>query len=164
MNENTKVLVMLGAVFAIAVGFQIATNYIPSIIEGSKPVEEQKAGETVQEDIKIKLQSALDKYIEQSKTTEEVDEDNNEKKQTDKDPYHKRNIPKSFAEFVSYQENKPDKATISLEDYQEQMAEDEPVKGLDSKTLVIRLVNNETKKPETYVYLLNTTHVSLADI
>ncbi len=53
---------------------------------------------------------------------------------------------------------------ISLEDYAEHMAEKEPVKGLESKTLVIKLIHPKTKKPEAHVYLLNTTHVSLADL
>lgn len=158
MNENTRPLYLIGFIFLIALGFQVFTNYIPSIIDTGKDKQEVKKFETFQDELKDKLQTALDKYI---KTAEQQTAKATEEQSTSKNIVSKR-TPKYFSNFINYKENKPKDATFSLDDYAERFSGKDPVKGLDSKTLVIKLINPKTNKEETAVFLLNNTYISLA--
>lgn len=151
IDEKNRTMVILGVIFALAILYQIATNYIPSVIESTKPVEEAQQAETVKETIKNHLQTALEKYIKNEEQKEE----------------NKNNPvigPKVFSDFVSYQENKPDKATLSLDDFAQNFTGEKPVEGLESKTLVIQIKDPKTQKDETAVYLLNKNFVSMTEL
>lgn len=158
MDKNTRPLLLIGFIFLVALGFQVFTNYIPSIIETTQEKETTKKAETIQEELKNKLQTALDKYIEKAEQQIAKDE---EKETTSKNIVSKR-TPKFFSDFVTYKDNKPEESTFSLDDYSEILSGEEPVKGLESKTLVLKITDPKTNKEEIVVLLLNSVFITQA--
>lgn len=160
MDKNSGPLILIGCIFLIALGFQVFTNYIPSIIETGEDKETTKKAETIQEEFKNNLQTALDKYI--KKAEQRIAKDQETGKDTPTVNGVSKRTPKYFSNFVSYKDNKPEDATFSLDEYSDKLAGDEPVKGLESKTLVLKVINPKTKKEETAVFLLNSVFITLA--
>lgn len=158
MDDNTRPLILIGVIFLAALGFQVFTNYIPSIMETGQEKNATKKAETLQEELKNKLQDALAEYI---KKAEQQNEQEQPEQQGNQNIVSKR-TPKYFSSFVSYKDNKPEDSTFNLDEYESNFFGDKPVDGLDSKTLVIKLIDPKTKKEETAVYLLNNAFISLA--
>lgn len=160
MDENKKIMFLIGGVFLVAMGFQIFSTYIPSLMATTQTEEASEETLKVQERIKNDLQKALDKYIEVVNKVETEESEDGENSQAVK----VRQVPKSFDEFVIYQDNMPEKAEFKLDKYAKNFIEEDPVKGLDTKTLVIKINQEDSKEPITAVFLLNQTLISLTEM
>lgn len=142
MTENQKAVAVVVIVFVGFIGFQVFANLIPSIVNNNPSSTKATVETSYKDTIKTELQSALEQYL----------------KINDNNP------PKYFSDFVAYQNNKPKKFTISLDKFASNFDENEPVSGLETKTLVLKIKDPASKKVETAVYLLNMRYVSLANI
>lgn len=142
MEENSKALITVGVIFSLFIGYQLFTSYIPSIIESTKSTEEIEKDLPLKEKIKKEFQVSLEEFITKNENV----------------------TPKTFNEFVSYKENKPDLSTISIEKYSDLLVEENPVKGLNSKMLVLKIINPDTKEKEMIVLLLNSSYISLTKL
>lgn len=143
MTDNTKALITVGVVFAVVITFQLFSNFIPSVVENMNADKEAlMQNMTVNEKIEKRFQEALDKFL----------------KLNDNEP------PKKFNEFVTYKDNKPDKSTISIDEFNDILLEGQPVKGIDSKKIVLKVKIPDKDEEKTVVILLNSTYITVPNL
>lgn len=160
MDENKKIMFIIGGVFLFAMGFQIFSTYIPSLMATTQNEKEIEANLSIEEKIKNDLQKALDTHI------EKINKDDSKENSEDKKPssIKARKVPNKFSEFVIYTGNNKQNELFNLNKYSENFIDNEPIKGLDSKTLVIKLKNEKTNQPKTTVFLLNQTLINMTEM
>jgi hypothetical protein len=140
MEETPKQLIFVLVVFSIfIVGFLI-TNYIPSIIEGTRSPEEIEKSLTFKEKVDREFNSALEEYIKKT----------NQK-------------PSKFSEFVAYNQSQPEHATLNLEKYSSHFIEKKAVEGVETDTLILRINNPDSNEEEMIVLLLSGDYVSITN-